>query len=74
MFLTSRGVIVPLNFTLGRSATIVRTVPLLLIDLETEHGLTGHPRGRAARLKLSSCATFAKIAMSLRSIMLQLSH
>jgi hypothetical protein len=31
--LTSRGVLVPLNFTLGTSAAIVRTVPLLLVDL-----------------------------------------
>jgi len=43
--LTSRGLIVPLNFTLGTSAAIVRTVPLLLIDLETEHGVTGHAEG-----------------------------
>jgi mandelate racemase len=40
--LSSRGVLVPLNFTLGTSAAIVRTVPLLLVDLETEDGVTGH--------------------------------
>jgi hypothetical protein len=31
--LTSRGALVPLNFRLGTSAAIVRTVPLLLVDL-----------------------------------------
>jgi mandelate racemase len=40
--LTSRGVLVPLNFTLGTSAAIVRTVPLLLVDLVTDDGATGH--------------------------------
>jgi mandelate racemase len=40
--LSSRGVLVPLNFTLGTSAAIVRTVPLLLIDLVTDDGVTGH--------------------------------
>jgi mandelate racemase len=40
--LTSRGVLVPLNFTLGTSAAVVRTVPLLLVDLATDDGLTGH--------------------------------
>jgi mandelate racemase len=40
--LTSRGVLVPLNFTLGTSAAIVRTVPLLLVDLVTDDGVTGH--------------------------------
>ena len=40
--LTSRGVLVPLNFTLGTSAAIVRTVPLLLVDLATDDGTTGH--------------------------------
>ena len=39
---TSRGVLVPLNFTLGTSAAIVRTVPLLLVDLVTDVGATGH--------------------------------
>jgi len=40
--LSSRGVLVPLNFTLGTSAAIVRTVPLLLVDLVTDDGVTGH--------------------------------
>jgi mandelate racemase len=40
--LSTRGVLVPLNFTLGTSAAIVRTVPLLLVDLETDDGVTGH--------------------------------
>jgi mandelate racemase len=40
--LTSRGVLVPLNFTLGTSAAIVRAVPLLLVDLVTDDGATGY--------------------------------
>jgi mandelate racemase len=32
---------VPLNFVLGTSATAIRQAPLLLIDLETEEGVTG---------------------------------
>jgi len=32
---------VPLNFVLGTSATAIRRAPLLLIDLETEQGVTG---------------------------------
>ena len=32
---------VPLNFVLGTSATAIRRAPLLLIDLETEEGVTG---------------------------------
>src|SRR5215472_7205430 len=40
--LSSRGVLLPLNFTLGTSAAIVRTVPLLLVDLVTDDGVTGH--------------------------------
>jgi mandelate racemase len=40
--LSSHGVLVPLNFTLGTSAAIVRTVPLLLVDLVTDDGVTGH--------------------------------
>src|SRR6201987_4701900 len=40
--LTSRGVLVPLNFTLVTSAAIVKTVPLLLVDLVTDDGVTGH--------------------------------
>lgn len=40
--LTSRAVLVPLNFTLGTSAAIVRKVPLLLVDLMTDDGTVGH--------------------------------
>src|SRR5262249_62286945 len=32
---------VPLNFVLGTSADAIRMAPLLLIDLETEQGITG---------------------------------
>jgi len=32
---------VPLNFVLGTSAVAIRQAPLLLIDLETEEGITG---------------------------------
>ena len=32
---------VPLNFVLGTSSGALRQVPLLLIDLETEEGITG---------------------------------
>ena len=32
---------VPLNFVLGTSADVVRVAPLLLIDLQTEEGVTG---------------------------------
>src|ERR1700729_3769051 len=39
--LTTRGVMVPLKFTLGTSAAIVRSVPLLLVDLLNEDGVTG---------------------------------
>ena len=33
---------VPLNFVLGTSAAAVREAPLLLVDLETNEGVTGH--------------------------------
>jgi mandelate racemase len=44
--LTVRGiratpVVVPLNFVLGTSRGAIRQAPLLLIDLETEEGITG---------------------------------
>jgi mandelate racemase len=44
--LTIRGVRtsaveVPMKFPLGTSAGTVRSAPLLLIDLETEDGITG---------------------------------
>ncbi len=37
----SRPVEVPLNFVLGTSQGALRQVPLLLVDLETEEGITG---------------------------------
>lgn len=45
--LTIRGVratpvLVPMRFVLGTSAQAVREAPLLLVDLETEEGVTGH--------------------------------
>jgi mandelate racemase len=36
-----RGVRVPLNFPLGTSAAVVPAAPLLLVDLETDEGVTG---------------------------------
>src|SRR5260370_29788068 len=39
--LTTRGMLVPLKFTVGTSATIVKAVPLLLVDLLNEDGVTG---------------------------------
>src|SRR5258708_1188269 len=39
--LTTRGMMVPLKFTLGTSAAIVKAVPLLLVDLHNEDGVTG---------------------------------
>jgi mandelate racemase len=36
------GVEVPMSFPLGTSAATLRSAPLLLIDLETEEGITGH--------------------------------
>ncbi|MER8732142.1 mandelate racemase [Mesorhizobium sp. M1227] len=37
----TRAVRVPLTFTLGTSAAIIRAVPMLMVDLETEEGTTG---------------------------------
>ena len=37
----TRAVAVPLTFALGTSATVVRAVPLLLVDLQTDEGVTG---------------------------------
>jgi mandelate racemase len=37
----TRAVEVPMRFPLGTSAAIVRAAPLLLVDLETEDGITG---------------------------------
>jgi mandelate racemase len=39
---TARAVSVPLNFALGTSVTVIRAVPLLLVDLLTEEGIVGH--------------------------------
>jgi mandelate racemase len=39
--LTTRGMMVPLKFTLGTSAAIVKAVPLLLVGLLNEDGVTG---------------------------------
>ena len=39
--LVTRGMMVPLKFTLGTSAAIVKAVPLLLVDLLNEDGVTG---------------------------------
>lgn len=33
---------VPMTFVLGTSAGAVREAPLLLVDLQTEEGVTGH--------------------------------
>lgn len=35
-------VLVPMTYTLGTSAAIVREAPILLVDLETHEGVTGH--------------------------------
>src|SRR5258707_12613577 len=39
--LTTRGMMVPLKFTLGTSAAVVKAVPLLPVDLLNEDGVTG---------------------------------
>jgi mandelate racemase len=39
---TMRAVAAPLNFALGTSVTVIRTVPLLLVDVLTEEGVVGH--------------------------------
>jgi len=36
------GVKVPMTYTLGTSVQTVSEAPLLLVDLETEEGVTGH--------------------------------
>jgi mandelate racemase len=38
----ARGVNVPMKLPLGTSAGTLRSAPLLLVDLETEEGVTGH--------------------------------
>src|SRR6478752_9400971 len=37
----TRGMLVPLKFTLGTSAAVIKAVPLLLVDLLNEDGVTG---------------------------------
>lgn len=37
----TRAVAVPLNFALGTSVKVIRTVPLLLVDVQTEEGVVG---------------------------------
>src|SRR3982750_3294802 len=37
----ARAVDVPMRFVLGTSATAVRSAPLLLVDVDTEEGITG---------------------------------
>src|SRR3981189_83773 len=39
--LVTRGMMVPLRFTLGTSAAVIKAVPLLLVDLLNEDGVTG---------------------------------
>src|ERR1700737_1640984 len=39
--LSTRGMMVPLKFTLGTSAAVIKAVPLLLVDLLNEDGVTG---------------------------------
>src|SRR5258705_6920093 len=39
--LRTRGMMVPLKFTLGTSAAVIKAVPLLLVDLLNEDGVTG---------------------------------
>lgn len=38
----TRLVEVPMRYALGTSADVVRVAPLLLVDLQTEEGITGH--------------------------------
>src|SRR5436190_4996329 len=40
--LRATAVEIPMNHVLGTSAAAVRAAPLLLLDLETEEGITGH--------------------------------
>jgi mandelate racemase len=37
----TRVIMVPLRFTLGTSADVVRTVPIVLVDISTNEGVTG---------------------------------
>jgi len=38
---TTRAFAVPLNFALGTSVTVIRAVPLLLVDVHTDEGIAG---------------------------------
>jgi mandelate racemase len=38
----ARGVNVPMKLPLGTSAATIRSAPLMLVDVETEEGVTGH--------------------------------
>ena len=38
---TTRAFAAPLNFALGTSVTVIRTAPLLLVDVHTEEGIVG---------------------------------
>ena len=38
----ARAITVPMTYVLGTSAQAVRAAPLLLVDVETEEGITGH--------------------------------
>jgi mandelate racemase len=40
--LRATGVLVPMTYALGTSRATITRAPLLLIDLETEEGITGH--------------------------------
>lgn len=40
--LSTVGVAVPMTYALGTSRGLVTKAPLLLIDLETQEGVTGH--------------------------------
>jgi len=55
--------------TVERLAALVEIGAPLRLTVET-----GIPKAWAARLKLSNCATFTKIAISFRSVILQLLH
>lgn len=55
----TRGVMAPLNFTMGTAAAVFAEVPLLLIDLETDGGVTG--RAYAFCYRPSGAAAIAAI-------------
>jgi mandelate racemase len=57
----SVAVLVPMNYVLGTSAQAVREAPLLLVDVETKKGVTGHAYHSAIcpprRLRSRFCST-----------------